>query len=520
MTRLKKLRLLLSISKSILERLRPHQREPAKHLVSVLHQYQSALDISDTGVGKTFVASAVAKALQLPCLVVCPKIVKSAWHRAATHFDDSLSVINYESLQTGRSKFGYWEKSSKGIAKREIYFTCMCCQLKIDFDNFSKCYCHPLGIHCIDQKKKPQNLGRFVFNDAVKFIIADEVHRCGALDSLNADMLIAAKRQNIKVLGLSATAACNPLHMRALGYNLDLHGDKADRFAPNMGDTVRPAGISYEQYANKFILPNFYRWASRYGCRRDPAFHGFKWMVGADKQTQVMRDIRSSIIPSRGVRVTVESIPNFPKRDISAELYDVDNPDNVNAVYHSIQQLEARSSSDHNPKLAITELLRAKQRLELLKVPVAAELALDYVDKGHSIGIFVNYRQTLDELSERLTGAAVIFGGQSVSSRESEIQYFQSDVVRIILIMSEAGGVGLSLPDLHGNFPRGGLVMPTDKAVTMRQIAGRFHRDDSISNCFYRILLAAGSIEQNMYRNLNQKLHNLDSLNDGDLFPI
>lgn len=242
-------------------------------------------------------------------------------------------------------------------------------------------------------------------------------------------------------------------------------------------------------------------------------------MIGANKQIEVMRDIRSSIIPARGVRVTVESIPNFPKRDIAAELYDVENPHNIDAVYSSLQRLQERSATDKNSELAITELLRDKQRLELLKVPVAAELALDYVDKGYSIGIFVNFRQTLDELAQRLPGAVSICGGQSSLERQAVIDMFQNDISRIILIMSEAGGVGLSLPDLHGNFPRGGLVMPTDKAVTMRQIFGRFHRDDSISNCFYRVLLAANSIEQRMYRNLNQKFSNLDALNDGDLSP-
>lgn len=205
-------------------RLRPHQVEPVQQLRTILASHQSAVDLSDTGVGKTFVAAAVAALLRIPTLVVCPKIVVSAWHRAAEHFGDTLSVINYEMLFTGRSDFGYWERAREaGISKREIFFVCVCCQRVVDFAKFSPCYCHPRGVHCIDQKKKPQRLGRFIFHDAVKFVIFDEVHRCGALDSLNADVLIAAKRQNIKVLGLSATAACNPLAMRALGFNLDLH---------------------------------------------------------------------------------------------------------------------------------------------------------------------------------------------------------------------------------------------------------------------------------------------------------
>lgn len=496
--------------------LRPHQVLPVRNLFEILRNYQSAIDISDTGVGKTYVAAAVAAAMQIPTLVVCPKIVQSAWHRAAEHFGDTLSVINYEALLTGRSDFGYWERAKEaGIGKRDTFFVCACCQLKVDLENFSPCYCHPHGVHCIDQKKKPQRLGRFIFHDAIKFVIADEIHRCGALDSLNADMLVGVKQQNIKLLGLSATAACNPLNMRALGYNLDLHGDRNDVFLgpPSCanGKCVRP------------MRPNFYRWASKYGCRRDPAFHGFKWLVGADRQTEVMAEIRSSIIPARGVRVRVSDIPGFPKRDITAELYDVEHPEGINRYYEqmrsALDELAKRKSTDKAPDSAITSLLRTKQHIELLKVPIAAELASDYTDKGYSIGIFVNFRQTLDELAKRLPGAALIFGGQNDKERQFAIDVFQDNACRAIIIMSEAGGVGLSLPDLDGQHPRGGLVFPTDKAVTMRQIFGRFHRDDSKSNCFYRVLLAAGTVETQMQRRLTQKFSNLDTLNDGDLKP-
>lgn len=499
----------------IASRLRPHQHEPVHQLVNTLASHQSAVDLSDTGVGKTYVAAAVACALKIPTLVVCPKIVQSAWHRAAAHFDDTLSVINYESLIAGRSGFGYWEKSpDAGLGKREAFFVCACCQRVVDFENFSPCYCHPAGVHCVDQKKKPQRLGRFIFNDAVKFIIADEVHRCGSLDSLNADMLIAAKRQNIKMLGLSATAAVNPLNMRALGYNLDLHGDKNDLLGPFQCNKGR---------CGPRLVPNFYRWASKYGCRRDPAFHGFKWLVSAERQQQVMSDIRESIIPTRGVRVRVSDIPGFPARDITAELYDVEGAQQINRYYEemrpALDELDKRKSQDRAPDSAITALLRARQRIELLKVPIATELASDYLDKGYSIGIFVNFTQTFNELSSRFPEASLIYGGQRTADRDKCIHDFQFNRTRLILIMSEAGGVGLSLPDLTGVNPRGGLVMPTDKAVTMRQIFGRFHRDDSRSNCFYRVLLASGTVETQMQRRLTQKFANLDTLNDGDLTP-
>src|SRR5690349_4187138 len=94
-----------------LDKLRPHQHGPAKRLLDILTNYPSAVDFSDTGTGKTYVAAAVANALKLPTLVVVPKVAITAWERAAAHFDDSFSVINYEMLRTGRTPYGKWDNN-------------------------------------------------------------------------------------------------------------------------------------------------------------------------------------------------------------------------------------------------------------------------------------------------------------------------------------------------------------------------------------------------------------------------
>jgi superfamily II DNA or RNA helicase len=223
------------------------------------------------------------------------------------------------------------------------------------------------------------------------------------------------------------------------------------------------------------------------------------------------------------VRVKVADIPGFPKRNITAELYDINHPEQIDALYKemaaSLQSLAETMACDKTPDNPLTRELRARQRIELLKVPIACELANDYMEKGYSLGVFVNFRQTLDELCSRFPDSLAIYGSQPDGERESQIETFQSNDARLIIIMSDAGGVGLSLPDVTGRHPRGGLVMPSHKAVIMRQLFGRFHRDDSKSNCWYRVLLAAGTLEQSIYRSFNIKSNNIDALNDADLTP-
>lgn len=496
--------------------LRPHQPEPVRQLLQILRQHQSAVDLSDTGTGKTFVAAAVAATLRVPTLVICPKIVVSAWHKAAAHFGDTLSVINYESLRMGRSGYGCWQHQTAVDGGATPYFVCQCCQRNLDPARVHNqpCSAHPLGIHCVASRKRPVRYGNFSFHTNVKLLVFDEVHRCGGIDSLNAEMLIAAKRQGIKTLGLSATAACNPLQMRALGFLLDLHGDKHDVMGGIMPNPLPPM---------RLLRPNFYRWAARYGCRRDPVFHGWRWPISAEKQIETMKDIRDSIIPARGVRVRVADIPGFPECTISPELYDIDDANKINGLYGQmaipLSVLAKRKESDKAPDSAITQMLRARQKIELLKVPIAAELAADDVDKGYSSVIFVNFRQTLDELAARFPHACLIYGGQKSTDRDYHINNFQNNVRRMIIVMADAGGVGLGLHDTDGRYPRIANVMPNFSAVSMQQIFGRLPRDGGKSKCYYRILLAANTIETRIHRAVSAKRNNMAALNDGDLNP-
>jgi hypothetical protein len=492
----------------LLEKLRPHQKVPFAHLKEGLPRVRGMVDTSGTGTGKTYVAAATAISLGEPTLVVCPKIARSSWERAAEYLGEKVSVIGYEMLRTGNSPFGKWSNENR---KSSTFFVCEVCQCRVDPINPQPCPHHPRGIHCIVAKKKSPSYGRFSFHRSIGTIIFDEAHRCNGVDSLNADMLIGAKRGTHKVLGLSATLAHSPIQLRALGYLLDLHNLESDK--------ISPARIGV-----KLSSPSFKRWAESYGCRYDQRWHGWKWFLGAEAQKETMSQISASIIPSRGVRVTAEDIPGFPERDIQAELYDIDEPEKVNGAYTrmaaALEEHKLRTSSDVNPEHPLTKILRARQEVELLKVPIFAELAQDYLDKGFSVACFVNFRQTIEELQKILPSARIIDGSpESVRTRQETTDLFQSNVCRSLLVNSDAGGICLSLHDLFGGFPRVGLVSPCFSAVTLRQVFGRFQREGGKSRSYYRIIFANGTVEMPIWRAVRPKLDNIDALLDADLCP-
>lgn len=495
----------------LLEKLRTHQRTPAQELFEVVKRWGSGLDASDTGIGKTYVAAAIAAAAKLGTCVVGPKVAKAPWDRAAKHFGDAFSFINYEHVRTGNTLFGRWSNYVEG----RDFFRCNVCQCKVELKNGIPdfpCIHHPNGIHCLEKRRTAPTYGTFSFHPAIRFLIFDEAHRCSGLDSLNAELMLAAKRQRLPTLALSATPAHSPLNLRALGYLLDLHNDKEDEAVKVPGSVLPRRG-----------KPSFLRWLRQYNCWSDRQFKGLHWFAGKEEQRRIMLDIRNSIIPTRGIRISTESVPGFPKRLVLPELYTLDDPEKINGCYQqmaaAIETLKLKASKDKNPDSALTSILRERQQVELLKVPAAAEIAQDELDKDRNVVFFVNFRQTIEELKKRFPEAEIIDGSpESLKNRDRSIERFQANLLRVLIVNCAAGGVALSLHDLLG-VGRTGIVFPGFSAEEFRQLLGRLHRDGGLSTAIYRVIFAAGTIEENVYKSLMGKLDCMDSLIDGDLMP-
>lgn len=486
--------IMVNLPDQILQTLRPWQRLPAQHLVELLQRGQNVVDFSETGTGKSATACGVIKALDpITTLIVCPKVIVSAWKGMLERFETSASVIGYERLRTGGTFFGKWQNRipAKALLK------CEHCQCFID-EKSPRCYAHPSGIHSVEMKKGPKKRGQFVFAPQIEFVIFDELQRCSGMNSDNAELMVAAKRQGKKIMGLSATAACTPLQMRALGYSLDIFSN------PDAA---------------------FYSWSRRHGCGKLSGIPGWHWLAGAERRREIMANINAEILPERGVRVRTSEIPGFPERLITAELYDLEKNYEIEKLYRemasALDALILREAQDVNPESALTQILRARQRISLLRVPILVELAEDELAKGNSVAIFVNFTATLDELSKRLRTTCIVSGSQNgIRERNEHIASFQMNESRIILLNSAAGGVAIGLQDLTGEHPRVALVEPTYSAVQMIQIFGRLPRDGGKSLSRYRIILAANTIETRIQKAFQAKQHCIEALNDSDLDPL
>jgi len=327
--------------------------------------------------------------------------------------------------------------------------------------------------------------GNWVWNlpeDAL--IIFDECQRCQSPTSQNGKMLAAAKP--FLNLMLSATAAEDPTEMRSLGYILGLHD-----------------------------LKNYWRWCKKWGCKPNP-WGGLEFQG----DSELLNQLHHQIFPAKGHRLTTADLADhFTETQIITE--PIDFGDDVAAIYAEMEAeianlAEIMSDDSDNPAAAaLVAQLRARQQVELLKVPLMEEMANELLKEGRSVALFVNFEATLQALISRLEGALAIHGGQKDTEREFAINDFQNDVCRVIVCNIAAGGVGVSLHDVNGKYPRTAIISPSWSAKELLQTLGRVHRAGGKTPSQQRILFASGTVEEKVEKSVRTKLAHLEILNQG-----
>ena len=433
--------------------LRPWQVDAAGKLVAAIKHWNSAIDGSDTGTGKTYTACAVARELGYNIVVICPKAVIKSWNKVLKkHFkmaDSILGIINYEKLRTGRKDSPIASYVLSRSAKRNVFTW-----------------------------KLPKKT----------LIVWDESQKLKNWKTQNVKMCKEAYKAGYPMLFCSATNATNPLEMRMVGQALKLF-----------------------KGGNK----DYYAWAREHGV------YDGDWGLEFNNDPDVLIKLNKDVFGKRGVRLRRDTIPNFPDCEIIPEVYNMDEQDAkaINKIYDEMEaelkKLEKIKKGDGESQLTIQ--LRARQKIELIKVPLFVDMIEDAIEQGFSVVIFLNFTESINALAARLNTKCIFDGKTSDKDRDQNVDDFQADKQRIIIVNVQSGGAGLSLHDLNGKFPRMSLISPTYSPVFMRQALGRIWRDDAKTKSIQRIVCVANTVEENVCRMVQLKLNNLDLLNDGDL---
>lgn len=443
----------------ITEKLLSFQVAHTLQMFESIQREQCILDASDTGTGKTYCAVALCALMKLEPFIICPKSVITNWTDVCKIFNVTIrGVANYELLKSGK------------------YYT----------QNFEKVECP-----YFDKVKKGNDDDakvEFVFqlpNDTI--IIFDEAHRCKNYKTSTSKLLLSAKSSKIKTLLLSATLS-----------------DKIPTFAPfgtvfGLYDGVK----KFNGWMRKQIVINKVKYANNKNISED------------DIKLDI---IHKTLFPKFGSRMKIKELGNlFPQNNIIAQSYFMANFKEVDKLYDEINLAMQELKDKETRTEALGKIIRARQRIELLKVPLFTDIAEEALDNGYSLAIFVNYKETMYQLCHHLKTACVIHGDQTLDERTANIKEFQSNTSKIIISITQAGGVGISLHDLHGNHPRMSIISPTWSGQDTQQVLGRIHRAGSKSPAIQKIVYCAKSYEETICNLIKKKLKNITAINDGDL---
>lgn len=445
-----------------LESLLSYQVGHVLQLQEAFTNNQCILDASETGTGKTYCAIVLAKLMKLEPLIICPKSVVTNWINVSKELKvDVFGIANYEMIKGGK----YY------TSKLEIV---QCPYVDI--------------IEAKEQNKKTKkekNITDFVFQFPNNMmIIFDEAHRCKNHKTITSRMLISIAESGNKVLLLSATII-----------------DKIECF--------KPFGTIFKFYADNKKYTSWIKDKVK-SIKNDLDTNGKKLKI-----------IHDSVFPSRGSRLRIAELGDlFPQNQVIAKCYHSDDTDQIKELYDTINHLLKELKDKEARTSRLGKIMIARQKIEMFKVPIMLDLAQEAIDSNYSVVIFVNFRQTMNQLMINLDTKCVIHGEQTLKERQECIDDFQSNKSRIMIAIIQAGGVGISLHDIHGGHPRMSIISPTWCGQDLVQCLGRIHRAKAKTPALQRIVFCANTCEEDICELIQEKMTNIKGINDGDLVPV
>ncbi len=518
------------------EKLLPYQIPHKYQLHEALLNSPRVLDASDTGTGKTYVAISLCREMGLRPFIICPKAVIPVWVDVCKYFKvNYLGVSNYEMLKNGKYYTENFEpancpymdieyterkkritraKRAKLIADAKMAETNKTLRkfsetvkvIKLDTDG------NPLsptdGIDVEDDDDDDDDDGddddtthaaigeeivkdaNYIFhlpNDVM--IIFDEAHRCKNMASATNKLLIGLSKCDNKIIILSATIT-----------------DKIECF--------RPFGLFFGFYDNH---RKYRKWIES----RFKLFKYTRYRTNILTQKIELDIIHTEIFPRHGSRMKIKDLgPLFPENAIAANCYYLDNHAEVESIYGEINNALRNLSFKERRAHQLAKITYARMKIEMLKVSLYIDLAREGIENNYSVAVFVNYSNTMDYIClhmEKYCGISIIKGNQTMQEREENIAAFQANRNRLMVAMIQAGGVGISLHDIHGGHPRMSIISPPFAGDILRQCLGRIHRAGSKTPAIQKIVYIAKTYEEHICQLIKRKLTTIDAINNGDL---
>ncbi len=168
----------------------------------------------------------------------------------------------------------------------------------------------------------------------------------------------------------------------------------------------------------------------------------------------------------------------------------------------------ARISAQNAEQLVRIEALKqlaVKGKMTSLKLWIK-----DFLETKEKLVVFAHHRNVVQELAKEFK-APTIMGGDDLNARQDVIDKFQTGSCQLIIASMQAAGVGITLTAASNV----AFVELGWTPAEMQQAEDRLHRIGQSEAVMVYLLLAAGTIEEEIARLLDKKRAVIDATTDG-----
>lgn len=474
--------------------LRQNQVQHFQRVLNILTRFYFYIDGSETGLGKTYIAAAIAITLQLPCIVICPKGARDTWRKVFSQYGvntyqitKNRGIITYESL---RSTKGH--QPEHGLLVRSDVGT------------------HPI-FYPTELLTKIIQTGVFIiFDEAQKLKNDSDQHHAAAVimkhyynvGSGSLGIVTTSPSPNVRsrfaLLSASLVNKCQHVInlMEMIGFIPSSRRSGISTFG--VQNVINTATQINPNDTSQFIVN------STMGTSSDDTvqyiYNLFIQVIRPAVMSTIPRPATSAIKDAKNgyYNLTQEELTMYNKainklmqallnRSTRKDLRDmiklIKDPDNENRNL-------LQTNLEDVPKEDIGGIINALIMLQEAKMNAMIRvtrylLSLRLTHEGNiitpKIVLFADYHRVIDYMIQNLAeyNPVELTGNISEVQRTRNINVFQepNDQVRLIIGNPLVGGLSVSLHDITGLFPRIMFVMPNYQVNELQQATGRIFRD-------------------------------------------
>ena len=495
---------------------KPHQEEAAKKIYKAYNTGQRGLLLADkTGTGKTLSALAGVSAMAKhdgfgaknkgKLLVVCPKGVIPQWRQTLHNYPVSTAllrvmIINYQQLNKLLEA-----PASARVAKKR---------------------------HTKNKQTSAKGKPTIDWN----YVIFDEAHSLKnfpksttSLAATNIAKLEKKYRKGIEPFTIfsTATPGASPLNFACM----------AGIVAPLLSNKVSAKDVTPSTWGEFLAQEGFaisktkagYTWATVpwFGKNSDDPREKRKYDVAVAKAKAIQRKDAQRIgkaLTKPGAPFIMRSpkdLAGWPEQQVipmPIQLTTKQIPIYEEA-WTRFRNFLRLTPAKSDPKGALVETLRYRQKASLLKVDSMVDNVVEMVEAGNQVYISVEFMETIDRYKELLNKKKILvaeMSGRNVSEREQERIKFQKGEVDVV-ICTVVAGISLHAEEI---LPGGNKATSTNRITVLHdvrqnnldsaQALGRAHRDGK--NSISYIPFIEKTVEENIVQSFTNKTANMQSM--------